>query len=285
MSKDSIEVLLLGAAQDGGCPHCGCSCCNCVAAREDPLLSELPTSIAIISHTDKRYWLIDATPALPEQLERIEQIAPDYTFSGVFLTHAHIGHYAGLMFLGKEVMCTQNTPVYVSSLMGKFLKENAPWSQLIDKHNVVLNFIAEREVIRLTSEVSVEAVCVPHRDEFSDTFAFVLHGPARNLLYCPDIDAWEPWQHDLGVFLADIDYALIDGTFFSDKELPQTRLCNIPHPTVRSSCDKLASLGDRITFIHMNHSNPLYREGMERKQVLGMGFNIGRSGLRWSLSG
>jgi len=49
-----------------------------------------------------------------EQLQRLDEIAPKPDsrpgLSGIFLTHRHIGHYAGLMYLGKEVIGAKDLP-------------------------------------------------------------------------------------------------------------------------------------------------------------------------------
>jgi pyrroloquinoline quinone biosynthesis protein B len=130
----------------------------------------------------------------------------------------------------------------------------------------------------------VTAIAVPHRSEFSDTFAFIVSGPSRKLFYCPDIDTWDLWENDLESFLADMDIALLDGTFFSDNELPHNRMADVPHPFVEEACGRLQSIASGITFIHMNHSNPLYREGSERNEISKHGFGIGKHGQRWDLT-
>jgi pyrroloquinoline quinone biosynthesis protein B len=187
------------------------------------------------------------------------------------------------MFLGKEVMSSREMPVYVSALVGKFLSGNAPWSQLIEQGNIVLHMIEEEQPFQIAPEISVTGYFVPHRDEFGDTFSFVLQGANRSLFYCPDIDQWESWNHDLRMFLADIDIALIDGTFYSTNELPQARISKVPHPTIMSSCEILEDMGGKVMFIHMNHTNPLYQDGKEKAGLLASGFGIGKSGQRWKL--
>jgi len=283
MNKNLMEILLLGAAQDAGRPQGGCSCDNCIAARKDPGKVEYPSSIAIIHHGEKRFWIVDATPAFPAQLEMVKEATDGYKFCGIFITHAHIGHYTGLMFLGKEVMNTHEMPVYASDAVGKFLAENAPWSQLINQGNIVLHTIEEEQPVQISPEISVTGYFVPHRDEFADTFSFVIRGPNRSLFYCPDIDKWEQWKHDLRTFLTDIDIALLDGTFYSNDELPKDRISKVPHPTVTSSCERLDGISGKVTFIHMNHTNPLYREGEEKADLLRSGFGVGERGQRWSL--
>jgi len=283
MNESSVEILLLGAAQDAGRPQSNCSCDNCMTARQDLRKVEHPSSIAIIHHSLKQFWIVDATPAFPAQLERVKEFTKGYEFRGIFITHAHIGHYTGLMFLGKEVMNTREMSVYVSALVGEFLSGNAPWSQLIEQRNIVLHTIEEEQPVQIAPEISVTGYFVPHRDEFADTFSFVVRGAYRSLFYCPDIDRWELWKHDLKTFLADIDFALIDGTFYSADELPKDRISKVPHPTVMSSCELLKEISGKATFIHMNHTNPLYKEGKERAWVLESGFGVGRRGQNWKL--
>jgi len=187
------------------------------------------------------------------------------------------------MFLGKEVMNSREMPVYVSASVGKFLSDNAPWSQLIEQGNIVLHNIKEEQPLQITLDISVTGHFVPHRDEFADTFSFVIRGADRSLFYCPDIDKWDLWKHDLRTFLSDIDIALIDGTFYSADELPTDRISKVPHPTVMSSCEILEGMSDKIAFIHLNHTNPLYQDGKERAELLDLGFGIGKSGQRWKL--
>jgi len=283
MDQSSAEILLLGAAQDAGCPQSGCSCVNCQTARENPERVEFPSSITILHHGEKRFWIVDATPAFPSQLEMVKALSGNYEFGGIFLTHAHMGHYTGLMFLGKEVMNSRDIPVYVSNSMETFLRRNAPWSQLVEQRNIMIHTIAETQPVQIALDISVTGYFVPHRDEYGDTFAFVIRGAYRSLFYCPDIDQWNLWKHDLRTFLADIDIALLDGTFYSNDELPPDRISKVPHPTVKSSCGILQDISERVTFIHLNHTNPLYREGREKAEVLMLGFGIGHNGQRWQL--
>jgi pyrroloquinoline quinone biosynthesis protein B len=283
MNESSVEILLLGAAQDAGLPQSGCACENCVTARQDSQKVEYPSSIAIIHHGEKCFWIVDATPAFPSQLEMITELTKDYEFRGIFITHTHMGHYTGLMFLGKEVMNSHEIPVHVSASVGDFLSGNAPWSQLIEYGNIVLHTIEEERALKIAPDVSITGYFVPHRDEFGDTFSFVIQGANRSLFYCPDIDKWELWNHDVRVFLTDIDIALIDGTFYSNNELPKDRISKVPHPTVMSSCEVLKGLSEKVTFIHMNHTNLLYQDGKERAELFRLGSGIGKRGQSWKL--
>ncbi len=285
MTKESIEVILLGAAQDAGLPHAGCNCENCVAASEDPGMAELPSSIAVVDRKTKSCWIIDATPALPEQLRLLEQICPGYDLEGFFLTHAHIGHYTGLIYLGREAMDSNSMPVYASPRLCSFLEDNGPWSQLVSLGNICLYPTATDRPVEITAAASIQAVGVVHRAEFSDTYAYTVLGPSRKLFYCPDIDSWEGWPGDLLSFLSDVDYALLDGTFFNAREIDQERLGEVPHPLVEQTVVMLRGVSSEVHFIHMNHTNPLYREGPERRLLADLGFGIGKKGRKWQLEG
>jgi pyrroloquinoline quinone biosynthesis protein B len=283
MANGSIEVFLLGAAQDAGLPQPGCDCENCLAAGLDHDKAEFPSSIAVIDHTAESFWIIDATPALPEQLHLLRRSTKGYKLKGIFLTHAHIGHYTGLIYFGREAMSSKNMPVYASDRMCSFLLENEPWSMLVSLGTVTPVPIDENQTVNITPAVSVQPFEVPHRSEFTDTHAFTIRGPSRSLFYCPDTDSWETWSTDILSFVRDIDHALLDGTFYSSGEISQVRMDEVPHPLVERTVEKLQVVSSKITFIHMNHSNPIYRDGIERKRLFDQGFGIGKKGRKWDL--
>ena len=65
-------------------------------------------------------------------------------------------------------------------------------------------------------------------------------GPARELLYIPDIDKWEKWGRRLEDELAAVAVALLDGTFETETELPGRSLLEIPHPLVGETVGRLS---------------------------------------------
>ena len=38
---------------------------------------------------------------------------------------------------------------------------------------------------------------VPHRNEHGDSVAYVIEGPAKSVLFLPDIDRWDTWDRDV----------------------------------------------------------------------------------------
>ncbi len=281
--SDDVEALLLGSAQDGGVPQAGCRCATCEGARRDPSGRRLVACLALIDRRAGASWLIDATPDFPRQLDLLAARAPGCPLAGIIITHAHIGHYTGLIHLGREVMGAAGTPLYVTAAMARFLTANGPWSQLVALGNVALRELAPGAPLALSPGLTITPVPVPHRAEFSDTVAILAQGPRWRLFYCPDIDRWERWDRALPKLLRPDDLALLDGTFYSGDELPGRDMAEIPHPPVRETVALLAGSGLGAGFIHLNHSNPLLREGPELAWLAGQGHWVGREGMAWPL--
>jgi pyrroloquinoline quinone biosynthesis protein B len=295
-------VLVLGTAQDGGLPHVGCFQESCADARSDPARRRLVTSLLLCDPRDGRRWLFDCSPDVAEQLwrarghpaSRREDGPRPPLFEGLFLTHAHMGHYGGLLQLGREAYAVTEVPTWVSPRFARFLRENAPWSQLVGEGRLVLHELAEDEPVALAPDLAVVPFRVPHRDELSDTVGFEIRGPSRTLVYLPDIDKWEAWDALAGrpgrveALLARCDVALLDGSFFADGEIPGRSMRDIPHPFVSESIERFAPLPAavraRVFFTHMNHTNAAAEEGSEAwRAVLGSGMHVLAEGQTFEL--
>jgi pyrroloquinoline quinone biosynthesis protein B len=277
-----VRALVLGIAQDGGVPHIGCRQDLCVKARNDPRQRQRVASLGLVDdETDKRF-LIDATPDLPSQIETLLGNRPWKTppLDGVLLTHAHVGHYAGLMYLGKEALGASGVPVYATPRMAAFLRENGPWSQLVRLGNIDLRTIEPGQEIGLTAKLRVTAVPVPHRDELSDTVGFRVRGADRVLLYIPDVDKWERASKPLIDELSNVDVALLDGTFYDAAELPGRNMAEVPHPLVGDTVAllPLERRKARVLFTHLNHTNKLLWDKDAQERLRAQTFDIARDG-------
>ncbi len=279
----TVEAVLLGSAQDGGVPQAGCYCTYCAPARADPTRRKWVVCLGLVDQATHQSWLIDATPDLREQLHALHSLVPDCPLAGIVLTHAHIGHYTGLIHLGREAWNVQGLPVYASPRMANFLRENGPWSQLVALGNIRLRLLTPAREVQLNPNLRLTPALVPHRDELSDTLAFLVRGPARQLFYCPDIDTWDRWEHDLRRFVAEMDVALLDGTFFRADEFAGRDLSQIPHPLVTDTAEQLVGVDCDVRLVHLNHSNPLHRAGPERDWLAAQGIGVGVFGARWRL--
>lgn len=287
--SDSAYLYILGVAQDAGYPQAGCYQPHCMPGWENKTLQRGATSIALIDPVAKSKLLFEATPNLPQQLYNLEQEAPSsqYTFEGVFLTHAHIGHYAGLMFFGHEAMGSNNIPVYAMPKMAEYLAKNGPWSQLVDYGNISLRGLQHNQALDVNG-ITITPFLVPHRDEFSETVGYLIEGPSKTAVFIPDINKWSVWDTDIAELITQVDYALLDATFFDDGELPGRDMSKVPHPLVTETMQRLGALSTeqrgKVWFIHMNHTNPLLdADSQASKRVRAAGFNITSEGIRLEL--
>lgn len=285
-TQTSAYLYVLGVGQDASFPQAGCYEPRCLPAWEDMSLRQEPTAIAVIDRTSDSSYLFEATPEFRDQLYRLQQEAP-FPLTGIFLTHAHIGHYTGLMHLGREAMGTQGVPVYAMPRMLEYLSSNGPWSQLVSLGNIDLRRLEHDTPIRL-NELSVTPFLVPHRDEYSETVGYRIEGPNRTALFIPDINKWEDWEVSIVEVLETVDYALIDASFFADGELGNRDMSQIPHPFVSETmalfAQSSAEVRNRIWFIHMNQSNPLLNPGSDASRLVqSRGFNVAREGIRLPL--
>lgn len=254
------ELVVLGIAQDGGMPHAGCAKSPCADVHAGKRVAEKVSSLGLIHRDSGASYLFDATPDFPAQLYALNGgEAPD----GIFLTHAHIGHYTGLMYLGKEAMAAKGVPVYGTPRMTAFLKSNGPWSLLVENGYIVPRVVTPDVAIELPDGVRVTPLLVPHRDEFTDTVGFLIEGPRAKALFIPDIDKWEKWNRSLRELADTVDYVLVDGTFASMDELPGRDISQVPHPLMSETRSLLESTRAKLWFIHVNHSNPALLDGKD----------------------
>ncbi len=278
-----IRAFLLGNAQDAGVPQAGCICANCQAAWHDAAQRKKVSALALLDADASAWFLVDATPDFREQFRAMQTRAPQARFAGILLTHAHIGHYTGLIHLGLEAMNARGVPVYATPRLSDFLRANLPWRQLIEKENILLRAIAPDESFTLTTHLQITPLSVPHRDEFSDTVAFVARGESRALLYLPDIDDWAQWSRDVRAVVESVDIALLDGTFFDADELPQRAALKIGHPLVTDTAARLAGIPRDVRIIHLNHTNPLHPRGDARAWLEAQGLRVGAEDDTWDL--
>lgn len=280
--KKDPYIVVLGTAQDAGYPQANCNRNCCANAWENLQNTKYVSCIALVDPVSNQQWLIDATPDIKFQLRLLEKQTKINPLNGIFITHAHIGHYAGLMQLGREVIGTKNMPVYVMKRMKSFIKRNAPWNQLIKIKNILLKDLENQHAIQLNKRIKITPFLVPHRDEYSETVGYRIETKKKTLIYIPDIDKWHDWDTDISNLITNVDYALLDGTFYQDGELERD-MSEIPHPFVKETMDLFSKHSkedkQKIYFIHLNHTNPLLIDGSaEQKEVIELGFNIAKQG-------
>lgn len=278
-------VLILGVSQDGGYPHTGCMrpCCN--MAWKDESMRRYVVSIAVVDPAERKWYLFEATPDIKYQLHYFKELTHGrYNFlpNGVFVTHAHIGHYTGLMDFGKEVMSTKLLPVYALPRMKAFLETNGPWSQLVTLHNIDLHEMTADSAVKVSNNVTVTAMRVPHRDEYSETAGFLITTTSKKYLFIPDINKWDKWDRSIVELVKSVDIAMVDATFYDNTELPERNFANVPHPFVSETMQLFANEDGKtkakVCFIHFNHTNPLMWDKKKQKALENAGFHVAKQG-------
>ena len=281
--KSNYTLKILGVVQDGGMPHLGNNETCCENIKQDKYV----TSLMLMNNENNESFLFDASPDINKQLNFMgDRIKKD--LKGIFLTHAHIGHYTGLMYFGREALNSKLVNVYAMPRMKKFLEENGPWSQLVSLQNISIIELNNESKISIDSNVIVQPVEVPHRAEFSETVGYKIYGPNKTALFIPDIDKWYLWEKSIIEEIKQVDYAIIDATFYDSKEVNYRDISEIPHPFVTESMDLFDSIDikekNKIYFIHLNHTNPLINKDSDQyKLVRNKGYNVAEEGMKLNL--
>ena len=280
----SQYITILGTAQDGGFPHIGCQKECCDNYYDGILPKQKVVSLGLIDKESSLKFLFEATPDISTQLADLEKnhLKTSSIIDGVFITHAHMGHYAGLLYFGIEALGKKDIPVYVMPKMKEFLLNNGPWNQLIDLQNIVCSDLQKDSTIVVSNSLKVTPFIVPHRDEFSETVGYKIEGKNKSSLFIPDINKWNLWDKNIVEEVTKVDYAFIDATFYKDGEINRP-MSEIPHPfieeTVELFKDETIQTKNKVIFIHFNHTNPaLQTNSKERKDLELLGFRFATEG-------
>lgn len=296
-TKDQTEIKsigvtlhVLGTVQDGGSPHIGCQKECCTTLFQQPDNTRKVVSLGVVDHENQKSYLFEATPDLPSQLKILKELSnkEQETPEGIFMTHAHIGHYSGLMYLGREALGAKNVAVFAMPKMQSFLQNNGPWNQLVNLNNIGILPLENEKTTVLTNHIQVTPFTVPHRDEYSETVGFTIKGPNKSILFIPDIDKWSKWEKDIIEEVKKVDLAFLDATFFDGDEINSRNIAEIPHPFVVESMALFKDLPEseraKIYFIHFNHTNGLLAPGStQQKEVFARGFHVAEFGQTFQL--
>ncbi len=281
ITPKAVSLYILGTVQDGGSPHIGCKRECCAALFLNPDANRKVVSLGVVDHEKEKSYLFEATPDITSQMKSLKEFAQKETETpnGIFLTHAHIGHYTGLQYFGREALGAKQVPVYAMPQMKSFLESNGPWNQLVTLENISIQEMGNEMRVQLTSNLSVIPFIVPHRDEYSETVGFKIIGPSKTALFIPDIDKWSKWEKNIIDEIKVVDYAFLDASFYDGAEINNRDISEIPHPFVIESLHLFQQLPEnekrKIHFIHFNHTNPLLnKESNQYREVIQQGYNI-----------
>jgi pyrroloquinoline quinone biosynthesis protein B len=277
-----IRIHILGSAAGGGLPQWNCACVNCIAARAGKIDPQTQSSIAISGDSDEfqNWWLINASPDLPRQIESTKGLQPqrdpsrNTPIAGVLLTNADFDHALGLLLLRQQekslvVYATDETRTALAWLdrtLARFCG--------IEWRNATSDFQ------RLTGSIAFRALELPH----SVAFHFLDEVSGRLVLIAPAVGEL---TRELSEACASSDVILFDGTFWIDDELAAVRpgartARDMNHlPILAGSLDFLRQLpARRKIYTHINNTNPIFMPGSpERMQLEQAGIEVARDGL------
>ena len=282
--EDQPYLVVLGVAQDAGYPQAGQKE-EWGLVKSGKAQVQHVVSLGLVDPTSQERWLFEATPDFNIQLSKMDEFSStkNYPYDGIFITHGHIGHYTGLMQLGREAMGAKEVPVYAMPGMKHFLSNNGPWSQLVTLNNIAIQDLQNEQAVKLNERISVTPLLVPHRAEFTETVGYLIDCLDKQVLFIPDIDKWHLWGTDILQMIQQVDAAILDATFFKNGEIPGRDMSEIPHPFVEESMALFKDLSTedkaKVHFIHFNHTNPIiFPNSPEHKEVLKKGFKVARDG-------
>ncbi len=289
IEKPTQYITVLGIAQDAGFPQINCNKDCCKAFYNEKESKKLISCLGLVDLKTSKKWLFDATPdiAVQTQLLKENHIDNHKVIDGVFLTHAHVGHYTGLMYFGREALGGNDIPVYAMPKMKAFLENNGPWSQLVSLNNIDLKPLKNDSTLVLNSELKVTPFLVPHRDEYSETVGYKIEGQNKSALFIPDIDKWHVWKRDIIEEVKKVNYAFLDASFFRDGELDRD-MSKIPHPFTAETTtlfeNESKETKNKIHFIHFNHTNPTLKDNHRLKDsIQNLGFRFAKEGAIYGL--
>lgn len=268
-----MKIEILGCVQDGGVPHLGCKCDVCQEAYDNPEKKRYSASILLKENNDDdtvRY-LIDATPDIREQIKG------EY-IDGIFVPNEGIGHILGLIYFGHEGPDASDLNVYTSESVEEFIMKNDPFRYLVDRGNIEIhNFNAEDSID--IQGGSIENVSFYHTHFNHDTSGYMIKGDKKKAFYLSDA---HEITEELEEKILEADIAIIDGTFWNEKEID--RFEQVPHPTIQHLIEKFEKEDTEIYFTHLNHTNPVLKEDSEEREKLEeKGFNIAEKGTVFQL--
>jgi len=277
-----IRVHILGSAAGGGLPQWNCACVNCVAARTGKIASQTQSSIAISGDSEavQRWFLINASPDLPRQIESMPQLQPgrdsprSTPIAGVLLTNADIDHALGLLLLRQQETPlivyaadqTQAALAWIDSVLARFC--GIKWRKI------------SADFQSLGGSIGFRAIELPR----SVAFQFRDDTSGATALFAPSVGEL---TEELREAVGGSDVIIFDGTFWSDGELAIVRpgarnAREMNHLPIRDgSLDLLRqSPARRKIYTHINNTNPILMPGTrERAQVEQAGIEIAHDGL------
>jgi len=310
-----MRVKVLGSAAGGGFPQWNCACENCARFRRGVFNGRARSQTQVAVSTSPSAWvLLNASPDLRQQILADPELAPraegrTTPIAAIILTSADVDCVIGLLHLREfQPLRVFSTPsvrrvLVEENSMFRTLERSSPpirWEDLrFDRPVPVLS--------QSTSGVETSLSCqaVPLGGSFPD---FVSDGLRKSLregeavvglqltesgkkfFYAPSLSGLGgDWKKSI----AASNLALLDGTFWTDDELPRIlgtartarEMGHLPLSGPGGLLDELrGTSGPRRVLIHLNNTNPaLDEESSSFRSLRDSGWEIAYDGMEFTL--
>ncbi len=308
-----MHVILLGTAAGGGLPQWNCRCRNCRAARTGSgLVRPRSQSSVAISADRKRWFLLNASPDLPRQIESFIPLQPSgphprqTPIQAVLLTNADLDHTLGLLSLRENpellIYASAETQFALTQGLALLPTLNKYCQARVRQAPLTRQRLCHRD--GSPSSLSFQAFRVPgKRPRFAargkstklnggSAIGYKIYDGKTGgcLVYLPEILALTPEVISL---VSDGDILLFDGSFWSENELAEngisgrlaSQMGHIPIGGENGSLRGLTGVtAPQKVFVHINNTNPILRENSrERQQALAAGWIVGHDRMEFQL--
>ena len=299
-----MKIRVLGSAAGGGFPQWNCNCHNCHRLRHKTMNGKARTQSSIAVSTDEKNWLLfNTSPDIRAQLESFPAIQPkegvrDTGIKAIMLIDSQIDHSTGMLMLreGKPL------EIYCSDMVKQDLSTGFPLFKMledyctINHHSVPLDgssfTIPEIDDLRFyTHSLKSKAPPYsPHRHDphDGDNIGVIIEqiSTGKKVYYSPGLGEIEPHVMDA---MQTVDCLLVDGTFWTDDEMPQQGISpkkarEIGH-LPQSGAGGMIEVLSRVTkarkiLIHINNTNPILDEDSDQRKTLAKeGIEVAYDGL------
>jgi pyrroloquinoline quinone biosynthesis protein B len=301
----TLHALVLGSAAGGGFPQWNCGCHNCVAVRAGAPGFEARSQDSVAVSSDlERWFLFNASPDISHQVQQNPQLWPrslrHSPIHGVVLTNGDLDHVLGLLQLRES----QPLSLYATSRVHAGLRSNSAMRTLerfegqLRWHLLEPGKTCELESAKgERSGIFVTANSVPGKPplHLMDTYApseldnvalSARTETSGSLVYASAI-AGAKASADI---FSDARVLLLDGTFWSENELPELGLNlggarTMAHQPVGGADGSLAALTHlnvpRRIYTHLNNTNPLLdANSPQYAEVVASGWEVAKDGLK-----
>jgi pyrroloquinoline quinone biosynthesis protein B len=288
-----VKIRVLGSAAGGGVPQWNCNCHNCRTARTSKFsnLRRTQSSIAV-SADDKNWILFNASPDLCSQVAAFPPLTPGgkklrgTAIAAVVLTDGELDHVTGLLSLREHrklrLVCTKTVE--------ELLTKNFPLLPVLKNYCDVRvsHFPVQIASLRISALDfgSKPPPYAPHLNQRGLVAGLRIESAKKSVAYLPGLPAITA---EVEKFIAGCDCLLVDGTFWSEREMVSLGLTkraaadmgHFPISGPRGTLEWLKSLKiPRKIYTHINNTNPiLKKKSREQKMVARAGVEISRDGM------